>query len=93
MPNRIAYIDFLRGLAILFVIMGHIIQYNLYGESGRNCFDFIYSFHMGFFFFISGYVACISSYKYKFSYFLPFLRKKSVQLLLPFFTVGGAFIL
>lgn len=52
---RISYIDQLKGIAILLVVLGHVIGYN-------NCEDsflwrFIYSFHMPLFMFISGYVA------------------------------------
>lgn len=91
MDNRIGYLDFLRGIAILTVVMGHIIQYNLIGESATSCFNFIYSFHMGFFFFISGCAASLSSKKNTWNSFLVFVRKKSRQLLLPFI-IWGVFI-
>lgn len=50
MKKRIAWIDTARGIGILFVLLGHILLYektNIY----------IYSFHMPFFFFLSGYLA------------------------------------
>ena len=71
--------------------MGHTIQYNLIGESATYCFNFIYSFHMGFFFFISGCAASLSSKKNTWNYFPAFIRKKSRQLLLPFI-IWGVFI-
>ncbi len=89
MVNRKEYLDFLRGIAIITVVMGHIIQYNLYGDAATRCFNFIYSFHMGFFFFISGAVASLSVEKYTWKGFPHFFRKKSIQLLIPFFVWGG----
>lgn len=69
--------------------MGHIIQFNLKGEAAANSFNFIYSFHMGFFFFISGCTASLSMNKNKWNQMLPFLKKKTMQLLLPFMIWGG----
>lgn len=89
MNNRIGYIDFLRGIAIIFVVLGHIIQDNMYGRAAMNNINFIYSYHMGFFFFISGCAAVLSTQKYSWETFLPFVKKKAIQLLLPFFVWGG----
>lgn len=88
MRNRIEYLDFLRGIAIIFVVMGHVLQYNFHGEAATGCFNYIYSFHMGFFFFISGCVASLSSQKNIWNNFLPFIGKKACQLLIPFFVWG-----
>ena len=53
--KRLDYIDEIRGIAILLVVVGHIIQFN--GISKNNSvFEFIYSFHMPLFFAISGYI-------------------------------------
>lgn len=54
MNARISYIDQLKGIAILLVVLGHVIGYN----NCENSFlwRFIYSFHMPLFMFISGYV-------------------------------------
>ena len=54
MQNRIAYIDALRGFAILLVIVGHLIQFNYRTGIENSIFNIIYSFHMPLFFFISG---------------------------------------
>lgn len=45
-------IDVLRGLGIIFVILGHSVGINYFGD----LFIYIYSFHMPLFFFISGYL-------------------------------------
>ena len=87
--RRIGYLDFLRGIAIILVVMGHFIQYNLEGISATKCFNFIYAFHMGFFFFISGCTIALSTNEIRWSYYLSFVKKKSIQLLVPFFIVGG----
>ena len=88
MNNRLEYIDILRGFAIITVVMGHIIQYNIHGIAVSACFDFIYSFHMVFFFFISGCTASLSADKNVWDNFYSFLYKKCCQLLVPFIVWG-----
>ena len=48
-PNRIAWVDVAKGIAILLVIIGHTVNF---GSATRN---FIFSFHMPLFFILSGY--------------------------------------
>lgn len=45
MSKRINYIDYMRGIAIILVVMGHLIQFNGFPTS-NPVFEFIYSFHM-----------------------------------------------
>src|SRR5689334_5733384 len=58
--DRIAWIDFVKGIAIILVVYGHVIQGAAYGGlvDGWKFFPlseaFIYSFHMPAFFFVSG---------------------------------------
>lgn len=61
--GRIAYFDILKGIGIVLVVYGHCIQYGNGGEflSGERFFEdsifqFIYSFHMPLFMFVSGYL-------------------------------------
>ena len=54
MNNRVRYLDSLRGFAILLVVVGHLIQYNYENGLANPLFNIIYSFHMPFFFFLSG---------------------------------------
>ena len=57
MERRIDYIDRLKGLAIFLVVMGHI--YGMAFCQPNNIFyEFISSFHMPLFMFLSGLVAC-----------------------------------
>lgn len=51
--TRVQYIDRLKGLAIILVVMGHIFGFNQ-PEDGIN--TFIYTFHMPLFMFLSGLV-------------------------------------
>ena len=78
MKNRIIWADALRGLLILFVVLGHTLQHGDY--ENRMSWNVIYSFHMATFFVISGYVG------YKKEYAISSLWGKARQLLLPFVT-------
>lgn len=80
MQQRIYYLDSLKGVLIMFVILGHVIQNCIPSYEMNFAFRFIYSFHMPLFFFVSGYLANRS--KYDSSIFF----KKFTQLLLPFLT-------
>lgn len=56
MNRRIEYIDTLKGIAIILVVMGHVVQF-IWGDrygSNQIIFIIIYSFHMPLFFFLSG---------------------------------------
>jgi len=61
--DRIDWIDFIKGVAIILVVYGHVIQGAAYGGllGGWKFFPiseaFIYSFHMPAFFFVSGMLA------------------------------------
>lgn len=61
--ERIAFIDALKGFAIICVVLGHIVdgyyKSNLYPEQNSffwTLFVIIYSFHMSLFFIVSGYL-------------------------------------
>ena len=50
-------IDIVKGLAIILVVIGHTIQFcDLNGGVLNPVYQWIYSFHMGLFFFCSGYL-------------------------------------
>jgi len=84
MKQRVLYLDISRSLAILLVVVGHLIQYNLTGENARVLFNFIYCFHMPLFMFLSGYVASLNSTHSYSAGFVGFMSKKALRLLLPF---------
>lgn len=87
---RLEFIDYAKGLAILLVVIGHLLQYNLVGTSSKDLFDMIYSFHMPLFMFLSGYVASLSIDKYM-SHKGEFIQKKAASLLVPFMFMGGKY--
>lgn len=72
-PNRLKYLDIAKGLAILAVVWAHIL---VVGWSHK----LIYSFHMPFFFLVSG----MLFNRDKFPSFGSFLKKRAKRLLLPY---------
>lgn len=86
--ERKIYIDIAKGIAIMLVVVGHLVQNNLTGSTAKALFDFIYSFHMPLFMFLSGYVASLSIER-NLADKTQFLAKKARCLLLPFVSWGG----
>ncbi len=81
MNQRIEYIDTLKGIAIILVVMGHVIQF-LWGDrygSDNVLFVIIYSFHMPLFFFLSGFCTKVVDQNGGIS-----LKKKMKTLFYPF---------
>ncbi|WP_455505495.1 acyltransferase family protein [Coprobacter sp.] len=86
--QRVAFIDFLKGVCIFLVVWGHSIQYlssSGYDFWNNRIFIFIYSFHMPLFMMLSGlfFIRSMS---------LPFgvvLKKRFFQLILPSIVWGG----
>lgn len=75
MKKRLMWLDILKGLLILFVVIGHATgKYNKY----------IYQFHMAAFFMVSGYTVDYSKKS-----IVRFVFDRFVGLLLPFFTIFG----
>ena len=94
MKERILYIDWLKGIAITLVVMGHVIGFDIY--SGSDCMNsFLYrliiSFHMPLFVFLSGLVV---NYEYKnLTSTIKLVVKKIKTLLFPFLIVGILYVL
>lgn len=81
--QRVLIIDYLKGLAIILVVWGHVIQYaphDGYDFFLNPLYIFIYTFHMPLFIFISGYLF-LSSLKDK--SFWDILKNKILQLIVP----------
>ncbi|SDD51404.1 Fucose 4-O-acetylase [Paenibacillus sp. UNCCL117] len=70
--ERIHWVDTLKGIGIILVILGHTPALNIKG--------YIFSFHMPLFFFISGYLFQTNKYPT----FINFLNKKGKSLLIPY---------
>ena len=79
MKNRNIAFDLLKLFAIFLVLLGHCIQHMKISNVEEPIFLLIYSFHMPLFMMISGYFS-LSSLSMR---FWPFLKKKTIQLLLP----------
>ena len=87
MGKRLEYIDQIRGLAIMLVVIGHIIQFNnIQGGMNNIVFNIIYSFHMPLFFCISGYIGFKTIRIFDFKSYRQHLWKKFISLLIPLFT-------
>lgn len=97
MSNRISYIDSLKGLAILLMVMGHVIAYQFpnYPEVALTSnppvtmilFRIIYSFHMPLLMFCSGLFA-LRIREYTWKAVGQTLWKRVYSLLLPFLCSG-----
>lgn len=68
--NRIKWIDFIKGVGIFLVLVGHVST-NTYINS------FIYMFHMPLFFIVSGYLSNINKKEY--------IKNKFIKLIIPYF--------
>lgn len=86
--NRIEYYDYIKGFAIILVVIGHIIDKCLLIE-GFFLNRIIYSIHMPIFMYVSGYFAFNSIIKNINKHTFPlFFYKKVSRLLFPYFTLG-----
>lgn len=81
MNNRMAYVDRIKGLAILLVIMGHLIAISFVNANGNPLFSICETSEMFLFSFISGYVINPSSSSKK-------LYKKLCSFLCPMLIIG-----
>ena len=71
-------LDNLKGILIILVVLGHVVQSVIADYQQNVLFRVIYSFHMPLFFFISGYLTCKSKPDSN------MLIKRAKQLLIPF---------
>lgn len=89
MKERIAYIDRLKGFAILLVVIGHVVQF-LYCPNNFDTnivFRFIYSFHMPLFFILSGMVTNLKLGSVE--ELCQKVKSRFLQLVVPFVLWGG----
>lgn len=83
MSQRLNYIDEMKGFAILLVVLGHLFLPHTKEGSLFPTASIIYSFHMSFFFFLSGYVNNLINNSQPKSRFI-FFKKKVRSLLIPY---------
>lgn len=85
--ERLVYIDILKGIAIILVVMGHMfVPYTNYLDSTVN--QMIYSVHMPLFIFLSGFVFHLSQGKHSIRITI---MKRILSLLLPFFCFSAVY--
>ena len=90
MKERIEYIDQLKGLAILFMVVGHVMQMSLdTNDTPLN--KFYTSFHMPIFMFLSGLFVYNKFKKWNIEEFITFIKSKFRRIMLPFITIGGIY--
>lgn len=90
---RLAFIDNSKGIAIIFVVIGHVVYHCICGKNNSMAythpiFILLQSFHMPLFIFLSGIL--VSNQSQNFKEVMSFSYKKFRQLLVPFLIIGGA---
>ena len=86
MKDRLLYYDQMKGVAILFVVIGHVFLFS-YGNSNNSVDSMLTIFHMPVFFYISGYLAYKSIPTMK--EWCARLWKKTHSLIFPYVVFAG----
>lgn len=89
--KRIGYIDIAKGIAMTLVVMGHVLFFDLYGNSvweSSKLMRFIYAFHVPFFFFLSGLVSVTDL---QWSQIPKDIWKRFRFLIIPFVVIGSIY--
>ncbi len=84
MKHRIDYFDNIKGLLIVLVVFGHMLEAFLFSPILHSGYLMIYCFHMPFFVMISGYFASLDKKKIVTNLIMPYLIFQSLYFL--FFT-------
>lgn len=77
-----------RGLGIILVVLGHAFPFIIEGGISDFLFDYIYSFHMPFFIFLSGFVSLKVLYAKTNMMKMKLIKERFNRLLIPYFVVG-----
>lgn len=81
--QRVEHIDYLKGFAILMVLLGHIFIAKAPAGMHYPFCEIIYSFHMSLFFFVSGFLAYKTN-QIKEKGIVFFIKKRAISLLTPY---------
>lgn len=85
--QRKAYLDYAKGIGILLVVLGHVVEFSAHTETTMLIRQLIYAFHMPLFFIISGMIIHLKVSRGLQDNFRRIEMGKIVQrLLLPYFT-------
>lgn len=89
MESRLSYFDQMKGIAILLVVVGHVVQFS-FGYNPSDVVNMLGIFHMPIFFYISGYLAYKSA-DMNWRELCKRLLLKISQILIPLIVVGGTY--
>lgn len=90
--KRLDYIDALRGLAILFIVFGHIPMYCYHtGDTFTSCRSFTSLVQLPIFFFVSGFVFRIKDFSIRGG--SKFILNKIRQLIIPATIIGSIYLI
>lgn len=89
MTQRIKYFDQMKGIAILLVVIGHVVQFS-FGYNPSDVVNMLSIFHMPIFFYISGYLAYKNA-DMNWKEQGRRLLQKTEQLFIPLIVVGGMY--
>lgn len=89
--RRIPYFDLIKGVAIFMVVMGHALTMCIRGIDSAFVFKLIAQVHMPLFFFVSGYFTFKATKAGGWA--TPNLKKRFLQLMVPFFTMSALWTL
>lgn len=79
--ERDVSIDIAKGICIILVVIGHLLQFDCSGLAKNILFNYIYAFHMPVFMMLSGYVASYGKYDVTFT---KLILRRFRQLMVPF---------
>lgn len=85
MKKRIEYIDIARGIAMILIVLGHTL---VHSEHCSVIFKFLYSFHVMFFLFLSGFVFKLN----KNENYKDFIIKRFKRIIIPYFVWSIIFL-
>ena len=88
MTGRVQYVDKIKGMTIILVVMGHVLEKSL-GINDTIANMAYGSFHMPLFMFLSGIFAMKGFCCWSFQECFTFLKKKFLRIIIPFLMVGG----
>lgn len=86
MKKRLNFVDISRGLAMIFIVLGHTL---VHSEHCNIIFKLLYSFHVVLFFVVSGYTFKIKNDKS----FIEFIKNKFIRIMIPYFIWGFLFLI
>lgn len=86
--NRIEWVDSLKGIAIITIVWRHIADLGIIGHVNCLFLQFLNSFHVPLFFFISGMFALKNLNVANVKSIWTFLKNKFIRLIFPFIVFG-----